>query len=77
MDKLNPNKSGYGKLPLWQLIAIYVVVGLIVYGLVYYLVFVNKGGYGLYSHKMSFRNLNCLRELLRNSARAVYCNFGF
>lgn len=36
---------GYGKRPLWQWIAIYVVIGAIIYGLVYYFVIAKKGGY--------------------------------
>jgi len=35
---------GYGKRPIWQWIALYVVVGVIVYGLVYYFVLAKKGG---------------------------------
>ena len=37
--------SAYGKRPLWQWVALYVVVGLLVYGLVYYFVLAKKGGY--------------------------------
>lgn len=37
------NASGYGKRPLWQWILIYVIVGGIVYFLVYYFVFAKKG----------------------------------
>jgi len=36
-------KAGYGKRPLWQWLVIYVVVGGIIYGLVYYLIFARKG----------------------------------
>lgn len=36
--------KGYGKRPLWQWIAIYVVIGLVVYGVIYYFVFAKKGG---------------------------------
>lgn len=36
-------KSGYGKKPLWQWVLIYAVVGIVVYGLVYYFVFAKKG----------------------------------
>lgn len=36
---------GYGKKPLWQWILIYLVVGLVVYGLIYYFVYAKKGGY--------------------------------
>ncbi len=32
----------YGKRPLWQWIAIYLVIGAIVYGLIYYFVLGNK-----------------------------------
>lgn len=39
------SKGGYGKRPMWQWILIYVVVGLVVYGAVYYFVFANKGDY--------------------------------
>src|SRR5260221_10403363 len=37
--------SGYGKRPLWQWILLYVVIGGLIYGLVYYFVFAKKGGY--------------------------------
>lgn len=36
---------GYGKKPLWKMILLYVVIGGIIYGLVYYFVFAKKGGY--------------------------------
>lgn len=39
--------KGYGKRPLWQWVLIYVVVGAVVYGLIYYFVLAKKGG-GLY-----------------------------
>lgn len=38
-------KSGYGKRPLWQWIVLYVVIGGIVYGLIYYFVLAKRGGY--------------------------------
>lgn len=37
--------SGYGKRPVWQWVAIYAVVGLVVYGAIYYLFMAKKGGY--------------------------------
>lgn len=37
--------AGYGKRPLWQWILIYVVVGGIIYFLIYYFVLAPKGGY--------------------------------
>jgi hypothetical protein len=36
---------GYGKRPLWQWILLYVLIGGVVYFLVYYFVFAKKGGY--------------------------------
>jgi hypothetical protein len=40
-----PEKSpkGYGKRPLWQWVLLYLVVGAIVYGLVYYFFFMPSG----------------------------------
>jgi hypothetical protein len=35
----------YGKRPLWQWLVIYLVVGGVIYFLIYYLVFAPKGGY--------------------------------
>lgn len=35
--------SGYGKRPMWQWVLMYVVVGGIVYGLVYYYFFAGSG----------------------------------
>lgn len=37
--------KGYGKRPLWQWAIIYVVIGGIVYGLIYYFVIAKQGGY--------------------------------
>lgn len=46
MDETAQTKTnGYGKKPLWQWIAIYVVIGAIVYAAIYYFAFARKGGY--------------------------------
>lgn len=37
--------KGYGKRPLWQWILIYVVVGGLIYGAVYYFYLSKRGGY--------------------------------
>lgn len=37
--------ASYGKRPLWQWILIYVVIGGIIYALVYYFVIAKRGGY--------------------------------
>lgn len=42
---MNEEKTGYGKRPLWQWIVLYMVVGGVLYGLVYYVFFAGKGGY--------------------------------
>jgi plastocyanin len=36
--------SGYGKRPLWQWIVVYLIIGLVVYGLIYYMVLAKKPG---------------------------------
>lgn len=38
-------KNGYGKRPLWQWVVIYLIIGIILYGAVYYLFLAKKGGY--------------------------------
>lgn len=40
-----PMKKGYGKRPLWQWVAIYLIVGAVVYGAIYYFAYAKKGGY--------------------------------
>lgn len=47
-DKTPESKKpkGYGKRPLWQWIAIYLVVGIIVYFLIYLLFFNSNGSMG-------------------------------
>lgn len=35
--------DNYGKRPMWQWVLIYVVIGAIVYGVVYYFFLANKG----------------------------------
>lgn len=40
-------QSGYGKRPLWQWIVIYLIIGAVVYGLIYYFVIAKRGGYSL------------------------------
>jgi hypothetical protein len=37
--------SGYGKRPMWQWILLYLIIGGIVYGLIYYFVFAKNSGY--------------------------------
>ncbi len=36
---------GYGNRPLWQWVVLYVIIGAVVYGLVYYFFLAKKGGY--------------------------------
>jgi hypothetical protein len=40
-----PQKSGYGKRPIWQWVLIYVVIAAIVYFAIYKLFLAPKGGY--------------------------------
>lgn len=41
------------KRPLWQWVIIYAVIGAVVYGVVYYLFFANKGGYSSNSYQQT------------------------
>ena len=36
---------GYGKRPLWQWVVLYLIVGAVAYGAIYYFVIAKKGGY--------------------------------
>lgn len=45
--------SSYTKRPLWQWILLYVVIGLFLYGLIYYFVFARKTGYTMQSGSQS------------------------
>ncbi len=40
------SKSGYSKRPLWQWIVLYLIIGAVLYGALYYFVFAKKGGTG-------------------------------
>ncbi len=42
-DEKQNGKGGYGKRPLWQWIAIYLIIGAVVYGAIYYFAFYKKG----------------------------------
>lgn len=44
VTKKSPN--GYGKRPLWLWIVLYIVIGGLIYGLIYYFVIAKHGGYG-------------------------------
>ena len=44
MDEKNQPTKGYGKRPMWQWVLIYVIVGGLVYGLIY-LLFMRGGSY--------------------------------
>src|SRR3990167_355011 len=37
--------SAYGKRPLWHWITLYIIIGVVVYGLIYYFVLAKKSGY--------------------------------
>ena len=38
-------KEGYSKKPLWQWILIYLIIGGVVYALIYYFIIAKRGGY--------------------------------
>lgn len=41
----NEKGYGYGKMPMWKWIVIYLVLGAVVYGLIYYFFFSKSGAY--------------------------------
>jgi len=43
MEPQNKPGKGYGKRPLWQWIVLYIVIGIIVYGAIYYFVTMGNG----------------------------------
>ncbi len=44
-QKKSYGNYGYKKKPLWQWILLYVIIGAVVYGAIYYLFLGRKGGY--------------------------------
>jgi hypothetical protein len=45
-DETPDKESGYGKRPLWQWILIYLIIGSIIYALIYFFVIAPRGGFG-------------------------------
>lgn len=46
MDNYDKDSNkGYGKRPLWQWVLIYLIIGGVIYGAVYYFFLAKKGGY--------------------------------
>ena len=45
MEQEQTSGGGYGKLPLWKWLVIYVILAVIIYGLIYFFVLSKKGGY--------------------------------
>ena len=45
MEEASEEKNSYGKRPMWQWIAIYLVIAVILYGAFYYFFLAKKGGY--------------------------------
>ncbi len=45
MENNEQKNYGYGKRPLWQWILLYIVIGLIAYGLIYFIFFYKNDGY--------------------------------
>lgn len=44
MAEYSTEATGYNKRPLWQWVLIYLVIGVVIYGIIYYFVFAKKGG---------------------------------
>jgi len=50
MEKESPQKKGYGKKSLKKWIVIYLVVGIVVYGLIYLVILAQDGSSPTYSY---------------------------
>ena len=48
--------NGYGKRPLWQWIIFYVIVGGLIYALIYYFIIAKHGGYGSTTYRSPSTN---------------------
>ncbi len=46
-------KSDYGKRPLWQWIALYVIIGVLIYGAIYYFVLAKNNGANVYNQSQA------------------------
>lgn len=53
MEDVQETTGNYSKRPLWQWVLLYVVLGVVVYGLVYYFVFAKKGAYTVQQNQYS------------------------
>jgi predicted lipoprotein with Yx(FWY)xxD motif len=60
-------KSGYGKRPLWQWIALYIVIAIIVYGAVYYLFLHKQNPYSSNSQSYQMQPTQQMQKPTQNS----------
>ncbi len=67
----NKYGGGYGKRPLWQWILIYVVIGGVIYGFIYYFVIAKKGGYSYNSSSPSQTVTQTTQPSTNSSQNAV------
>lgn len=71
----SPQKSGYGKRPLWQWIVLYLVIGAAAYAAIYYFVIAKKGGYSS-NQNSSYYQENVQVESAQLKAVGTYTGSG-
>ena len=74
MDQELQAQNGYGKRPVWQYLLLYLIIGGVLYFLVYYLFFYSKSGKS-YSYSSQDVKSQTTETLSKNTV--VYTNSGF
>ena len=58
MEETTQEKNAYGKRPMWQWIALYLAIAVVLYGAFYYFVLAKKGGYNYNSNSVQNQSTN-------------------
>src|SRR5215469_14047399 len=66
-EKRTEGQSGYGKRPLWQWIALYVVIAIIAYGGIYYFFLHKQNSYTASSQTNSYQQSQQVQQPVQNS----------
>lgn len=78
MAETSEQKSAYGKRPLWQWIALYVVIGAIIYGAFYYFILAKKGSSpSPYSNPSSSQTNTTTNQTTASKNEIAISNFTF
>lgn len=70
-------QKSYGKRPMWQWIALYLVIGVIIYGVFYYFVLAKKGGYNSSNPTPTSAQTNTPSQTAAAKNEVTISNFSF